>query len=97
MLNYIKVCGMIDFKDIELSIIYDAIISSEGRTLLQDEGILRIINSQLLLILEKEGLINISGKTIPEKMKIDFTNIEFTDRGRDEYRRIQELHNGTLW
>ncbi len=80
-----------EIKDIELSVIYDAIFNSEGRTLLQDEGFLRIINSQLLLILEREGFINISGKTIPEKLKIDFTNIEFTDRGRQEYRRIKGL------
>lgn len=81
-----------NYQDNELFIVLDKIEKTMGWGLFFDPGVNKGLCSQFMLHLEKGEFIIINGKNITDNDIVEFTYLEFTDKGRDFYKKMKDLH-----
>ncbi|OGU38723.1 MAG: hypothetical protein A2X61_05540 [Ignavibacteria bacterium GWB2_35_12] len=81
---------IMNYQDNELYIILDKIEKMNGWGVFLEPGVNKGLCTQFMLQLEKGGFIIINGKNIDENNIIEYTNLEFTEKGRKFYNDLKK-------
>ncbi|MBI5324316.1 MAG: hypothetical protein HZB41_03390 [Ignavibacteriae bacterium] len=77
------------YQESELFIILNKIEKDNGLSLFFEPGLNKGLCSEFMLQLEKSKFIKINGKKVNDNKIVDFTNLEFTDKGREFYEKLK--------